>query len=525
MFDRAPSERDAAPLLRNLRRRWWLIVLVAVVAAEAGYEFTARKPKQYKATSALLFLNTNLDQELTGLQVFGNVDQARQAATNQSLVALPTISRAVAVALNLPGGLTANAVSLASDQGSDVLRIVVTDAQPVMAAKIANAYAQQYILFRQQSDRRLLSAALALLNSKIAALAPSDRNGTVGLTLIQDRNNLDLLSSLQTGDAEQVQSAVVPRSPSAPVPKKGAITGLALGLLAAIALVVAVERFDRRVKSAVELEELYGVPVIGTIPSSSALAAPGARGNARDQDAFSMVRAQLRYFDIDREVRRVIVTSADSGEGKSLVSLNLARAAARADDKRVLLIEADLRRPALTRWVGLDSVAGLSELLSHAQDLPSALHELVFSSDAVLPPSADADPEPAFDVLLAGAIPPNPGELLEGRRLVALLDHVASAYDLVIIDTPPIGVVSDAIPLVRQVDGIIVIGRVGYSRRDRAARLVKQLAELNAHVLGLVINASEAADLGGYYGYYTDTRDERPSGRRSPQRGAKTGRP
>lgn len=516
MFDRAPSERDATPLLRAIGHQWWLIALVALVAGVAGYVFTARKPKMYQASSALLFLNTDLDQELTGLQLFGAADPTRQAATDQSLVSLPTIAQAVGRQLHIPGGIVASEVTFGSSLGSDVLRVIVTDGSPVMAAKIANAYARQYILFRQQNDRRLLSAAATLLDSKIAAIPPADRNGQIALTLQQDRNNIDLLSSLQTGHAEQVQTASVPSSPSSPKPKSGAITGLALGLVAAMALVAALERIDRRIKSTREIEELYGVPVIGRIPTSNALVVPGARGNARDQDAFGMMRAQLRYFDVDREIRRVIVTSADAGDGKSLISLNLARAAMRADDRRVLLIEADMRRPGLTRSVGLASVAGLGDLLSQSQDVASAVHELVLSSDALPAPGWSDSPAP-FDLLLAGSPPPNPIELLESRRMTELLEYVGTAYDLVIIDTPPIGVVSDAIPLIHMVDGIIVVSRVNHSRRDHALRLVKQLRELNAHVLGLVVNAAETSDLGGYYGYDEPTSD---AGRGRAVRGA-----
>lgn len=514
MFDRAPSERDATPVLRALARQWWLIVLVAVVAGVAGYVFTARKPKMYQTSSALLFLDTNLDQELTGLQVFGTTDPVRQAATNQSLVSLPTIAQAVGRQLQIPGGIVASEVSFASSSGSDVLRIIVTDASPVMAAKIANAYARQYIVFRQQNDRRLLSAAATLLDSKIAAIPPADRNGQIALTLLQDRNNIDLLSSLQTGHAEQVQTASVPTSPSSPKPKSGAATGLVLGLVAAMALIAALERIDRRVKSTREIEELYGVPVIGRIPTSHALSVPGAPGNGRDQDAFGMMRAQLRYFDVDREIRRVIVTSADAGDGKSMISLNLARAAMRADDRRVLLIEADMRRPGLTRSVGLESVAGLADLLSQSQDVASAVHELVLSSDTLMAPGWSDDVAP-FHLLLAGSPPLNPIELLEGRRMIELLEYVGTAYDLVIIDTPPIGVVSDAIPLIHKVDGIMVVSRVNHSRRDHALRLVKQLRELNAHVLGLVVNAAETPDFDGYYDYDEPARDGGPRAHRA----------
>jgi succinoglycan biosynthesis transport protein ExoP len=268
--------------------------------------------------------------------------------------------------------------------------------------------------------------------------------------------------------------------------------------------VTLLERSDRRIKTPVEIEELYGVPVIGTVRESSALRGRGAIGTEREQEAFRMMYAQLRYFDVDRDIRRVVITSADTGEGKSTVSLNLARAAGRTGDKRALLIEADLRRPALTEMIGLESVAGLSELLSHSQNVASGLRELVVS-----PEPDEFGQSEGFDVLLAGATPPNPVELLASNRMAELMDLVDTMYDLVIIDTPPVGLISDPISLLHQVDGVLVISRLGRSRRDHAARLMKQIRGLNAPILGVVINGVRAT-AGGYYGYYGSTGSHKP---------------
>jgi capsular exopolysaccharide synthesis family protein len=281
-------------------------------------------------------------------------------------------------------------------------------------------------------------------------------------------------------------------------------------------VVAVLERRDRRIKTIEEVESIYGVPVIGTIPESSALRAGGS-GTPREEESFLMIRAQLRYFDVDRHIQRVMITSADTGEGKSLISLNLARAAARTDDKRALLIEADLRRPSLNKLIGRNGVAGLAELLSHSQDLETGLRELVVTPDQM----PETDHPIRLDVLLAGATPPNPAELLDSRRMEALLEAADSIYDIVIIDTPPIGVVSDAIPLVHQVDGLLVINRMGVSRRDHALRLMKRFASLNAHILGVVVNSYRAPDETdyGYYHYMRAESDGTGSrGRRARQR-------
>ena len=500
MFDRLAGERDGAWLVAALRRRWWVIVLMAVVAAAAAYVLSSHQTKRYTAKSALLFLNSHLDQELVGKQIVANADPTREAATNQSLVQLSTVSRMTAATLGIPVGRVSSDVSFGSDATSDVMPVTATDDSPKLAAAIANAYVQQYIQFRKNAAISQLDTAEALIISKLAAIPPGRQTGGVAQALLADRNELDLLKSAQTGDAEIVQTATVPHSASFPNPKKDGALGLLLGLLVGCAFATVLERRDRRIKSVDEVEEIYGVPVIGTIPESNALRS-GGPGTPREEEAFLMIRAQLRYFDVDRHIQRVMVTSADTGEGKSLISLNLARAAARTDEKRALLIEADLRRPSLHRMIGRDSIAGLAELLGHSQDLETGLRELV-----VTPDQMRDEQSLHLDVLLAGSTPPNPAELLESRRMGALLEAADSIYDIVIIDTPPIGVVSDAIPLVHQVDGLLVINRMGISRRDHALRLMKRFRSLNANILGVVVNSFRAPEDSGSGYYYTYTR-------------------
>ncbi len=378
-----------------------------------------------------------------------------------------------------------------------------------MAARIANTYVQDYILFRRRADQSQLAQAEQLVKAQVAEIPPSQANSSLAQSLRSRSYELSLVASLQTGDAEPVQTADPPKSPSSPIPLADALIGLALGLIIAGLLVFALERFDRRIKSIEEVEELLGVPIIGMIPASQSLRESPAAGTLREQEAFRMVRAQLRYFDVDRDIRRILITSADSGEGKSTLSLNLVRAAASGDDRRILLIEAELRRPSVGRMIGLGPLAGLAELLSHSQDLASGLRELVVS-----PGQPDDELIPAgFDVLVAGTPPPNPLELLESRRMSELLELADSMYDLVIIDTPPIAVVGDAIALVHQMDGVVVVTRIGYTRRDHAISVIKQLRHLRAQLLGVVVNGVRSGQ-SDYYGYEAYA----PAENRSPAR-------
>ncbi len=486
-------------MLNALARRWWVIALVALILGVGGYVISSQQTREYTAKSSLLFFTSQLDQELVGKPAITTTDPSRQAATNQALVELPTVAKMTATQLGIPVSRVLRDISFGSDTTSDVLPFTATDTSPTMAAQIANSYGQQYIAFRKAAAISQLSTAEDLVNAKLAAIPLNQQNGPVAAQLHTEKNTLDLLKSAQTGDAQVVQSASVPSSPSSPTPAKDGVLLLIVGLFVGLVVVAAIERRDRRIKSPEEIETLYGAPIVGMVPESASL--KSGRPTPRDEEAFLMLRAQLRYFDVDRTIKSVMITSADVGEGKTLVSFNLARAAAGTDDRRILLIEADMRRPRMSRLIGREPVAGLAELLSHSQDVESGLRELVLRPDQ----AADVDRPVGLDVLLAGSIPPNPIELLESERMLELLEYAHTIYDTVIIDTPPIGVVSDAIPLLHQVDGLLAVARLGTSRRDHAHQLAKRLRGLNANLLGVVIN-SYHRESAGYYYYYEDDR-------------------
>jgi capsular exopolysaccharide synthesis family protein len=504
MFDRLKSERDASQILLVLRRRWPIIIALAVIAAGAAYELAKRQPEKFTATADVLFATSPDSQLIFGVTVTPP-DTATQSATNQSLLQLPGVADATAAALHLPKSVVRTAVTFGTSASSNVVSVIANASGPILAATIANGYVHTFIGLRQSAQQTLLTHAQHTVSTAYNAIPAAFRNGTVASGLQGTALKLSLLASLSNGDAQAVQTATAPSSPSSPKPIPDGVLGLILGLLVGGGLAFMLERRDRSIKSAEEAAALYGLPVIGEIPARAKLAT-GAVGTVAEQEAFHLLRAQLRYFNVDRQVKRVLVTSAEGGEGKSFVALNLARAAVRTDGKRALLIEADLRRPALGRILGLSGMAGLAELLSQSHDLALGLREL----------DAEAFRTPRCDLLLAGATPPNPVELLESKGMAELLGYAASIYDVVIVDTTPIGLISDAISLVHQVDGVVIVTRLGHSGRDNASRLMTQLRELNAHILGLVINGSQAS--ASYFGYGGRGRDEMGAADRAARR-------
>lgn len=487
-----------------------LICLIGVPASALA--ISVLQEKQYTADASLLFRDPALDQKLFGSTFLQpSRDPDREAATNIKLVSLDAVAARTARAL--PGGLTSKDVSdkveVAAEGQSDVASVRATDPDPRFAAQLANAFAEQYIEFRREADRSKVREAQQLVQRQLEALTPAEMLGPRGRSIRERSEQLQVLASLQTGNAELVQQAQVPDSASSPNTARNVALGIVLGLLLGVGLAFLLERLDRRVRDPKEFEEIFDRPLLASIPESRALATGGPAQHQNlptgEQEAFRMLRANLRYFSVDRPVKSVLVTSAAPGDGKSTVSWNLGLAAAGTGAK-VLLMETDLRHPSLAASAGpLAPAPGLSTVLAGQIEFAEVVQ-------AVMVPNHHAGraPDRMMDVVVAGPIPPNPVDLIESERMRTVLREAEERYDLVVVDTPPTSVVSDAIPLIREVSGVIVVTRLGKSTRESVAQLRNQLVHLNAPTLGVVVNAFKA-DRGSYgygYGYGYESSDE-----------------
>lgn len=487
-------------MLRVLRRRAGLIALCFVVTAGAAVGFSLLQEKQYTASASLLFRDPGFDQKVFGSSVLNlGTDPTREAATNVKLVGLDAIADRTAKALGhgLTGPEVQGEVSVEAQGQANVVAVRGTNHDPRFAAKLANTFAEEFIVFRRDADRKKITEAQRLVERDLEKLSASERAGEQGRSLQDQVKKLQVLAALQTGNAELVQTADVPTSPSSPKTKRNGILGAFLGLLLGVGLAALFERLNRRLRETEELAEAYDLPVLGTIPESETLASvtDGSALPFAEAEAFRLIRARLRYFNVDHDVRTLLVTSSASADGKTTVAWNLARTAAGGGDAKVLLLEADLRNPGLSRQhPPLGAGPGLAELLTHGVDLSGATQKV-----AVEDRSNGEAPKRELDVIVAGSIPPNPAELIESHRMAELLEQLAESYDLVVIDTPPTSLLADAFPLMRQVSGVIIVGRLGKSTRDGAAHLKSELEKLGAPVLGVVANAVRTRR--GRYGY------------------------
>jgi capsular exopolysaccharide synthesis family protein len=486
------------------RRHLLLLAICLITVPAVALVYSLLQTKQYTASASLLFGTQSLEAKLFGFEP--SVDSQRETATNLKLVSADQVSVRTARALDIPGltpSAVRDAVSVTPEGESELIAIEATDEDPALAAQIANEFAGQYISFSRDEARAKIEATKAPIEAQLEEIPAADREGASAEVLERKIRQLDALEAIQTGKAELAQPAIEPSSPSSPRTTRNVALGILLGLLLGIGLAIAREQFDRRLRDLDDIDDILHMPVLGTIPRSRAISDRGAGAEltptGAEGEAFRMLRASLHYFNVDRTVTSILVTSAAAQDGKTTVAWNLALAEGRAGT-RILYIEADLRRPSLAASLGIGDDDGLSLVLAGVSQATGAMRTIS-----------------GVDVLTAGPLPPNPAELIESKRMSELLEWAEGEYDRVIVDTPPSAVVADAVPLFNRIGGIAVVVRLQKSPREPLEQLKDQLVNTGAPVLGIVVNGVEGPSDSGYYRGQTATGPfaaNGPSGRR-----------
>ena len=502
---------DLPRVLAVLRRQLPLIIAFALVAGGIALAVSLAQTKRYEARATMLFQRDSFDDQLFSDSSSSFRDPSREAATNQGLVAQPVVAQRAARRLGqLDAGTVAATISIEADEESDLVSIRAEDTDPERAALIANVYSEEYIGFRRDAARAKTRDAQQLIDRELRGLDPRELRSPEGRRLRERSNELKILASLQSGDAELVQRALVPGAPSSPRPKLNTAAGLALGLILGIVVALLLDRLDRRIKDDDDPEEIFRRPLIAAIPRDSktpkgqhaVLAEPSAL------EAFRMMRANLRYFNVDEPLTVVMVTSPSPEDGKTTVSWNLAAVAA-VGGASVLLIESDMREPEMAARWGVPPGGGLCEALTSNMSLAEAVSTVSLNGSSPSRTRLDSDGETRFDVLVAGGLPPDPSEMLDSASMRALIATAREHYDLVVIDTPPLRLVPDAIPLISAVDGVLIVIRANKTTRDDAEQLRDQLEKLNAPITGIVFNGLKQTGDPYGYGYYARPHSER----------------
>jgi capsular exopolysaccharide synthesis family protein len=504
MEDSRPDAMDLRRFLEILRRRFWLMLAVVAVSCGAAFGLTKLQAKEYTATASLLLTDPAADEALVGTTPAQASDPQREAQTNLDVASLRTVAARTArrLARTPTADEVAATIHVDGNPDSNVLSVNAKAGTPTRAAALANGFAQEFINFTRDAASGKLLAAKALMKRKIDDLRARGKRGSLLDALVTKANDLQVRASLQSGNGQILQSATPPDAPSSPKPRRNLMIGGFAGLLLAIGAALALEQLDRRLRRPEDVEEGLDLPLLGEIPRSRALATRRkllAELPAEEAEAFRMIRANVRYYALGRPLRSLLITSAGPDEGKTTLALYLAAAAAESGD-RVLLVEADMRRPSLAEVLGSMPADGLSAVLVGDGSLATMVVR-----QPVAPHTNGTSVAAGFDVLLAGSSVPSPARISESAPMHALLRQAQAEYDLVVIDTPPVGAVSDAIPLVSRVDGLVVVARVGENTRDAIHRLRDRLEKLDAPAVGVVATFTDPGSARYGYGYgYSD---------------------
>jgi tyrosine-protein kinase len=330
-------------------------------------------------------------------------------------------------------------------------------------------------------------------------------------TLYARQQELLIEKSLKRGEAELISEAKIPGSPFSPRPKHDAALGGLLGLLLGLGVAFLREQLDERLRTREEAETATGLTVLAELPFDEESAqepdavASQRRPSGALAEATRGLRTSLRFMGVDEPLRRMVVTSGGSGEGKSLVAANLATVYAQAG-MRTILVSADLRRPRVDAMFSVPAgTIGLSDLIAGlCEDHPSSNgHSSSGTSlEEALTLALRVTSVEGLFLLSAGKLPPNPAELLGSQRAGEVFGALSALADVVVIDTPPVLAVTDATVLASHADGVVIVASAGQTHKGGLARSAATLAATRARVLGLVLNKVDNKSGSGYgYGY------------------------
>ena len=525
-----PSRHDSASLhtyLGILRRRAWIIVICAITVPVVAYELSHRQTPLY-ATSADVYINEqNLAAALTGINTSAvSPVPGQTVATQASLASVPDVAaRALALA-NLhdrsPQALVGQ-TAITPNTDTNIIDFRVTDPSPTTAQLLATSYATAFTRYRNELDSQPIVRARHEVEKTMAGLAADGRKGSALYENLAEKDQqLETLQTLQTGGAVVIRKAD-PGGQVSPHPRRDAALGLILGLMLGLGIVFGAEALDTRIRTTSDLgSELGGLPLLARLPP------PAKKLQKRDElvmvaqpkhnaaEAFRLLRANLEFVRVTgNDVRTILVTSAVEREGKSTTAANLAITEARSG-RSVALVDLDLRRPYIDRFFRLVGVPGIADVVLGSVELERALQpiDLGLGSYATAAPSAasrNGGRSPmaeggALDVLVSGPVPPDPGEFVASERVQAILVRLRDSYDTVIIDSPPVLRVGDALTLSSDADGVVVVARLKVLRRSTVREMRRLLSAVPTRKLGFVVTGPIPGERSAYgdaysYGY------------------------
>lgn len=506
--------------LSVLRRRKWLGIAVLLLVVAAGAGWTMTRPPVYQS-SVRLAIRTPLDATVAGDQRSSN--PARDLRNEIEFITSDLMEKEVAK--TVPNRAR---IDVEASEDADVVEVSATSSNATLTADTANAYAKAYVQLRitevldansssMDEINRLLgdvnqqlndvNKPIADLDVQIATTFPgpaleelqrrrtnlaTSSQARIQSLLAQQQSYQSQLASLglrsqtiRTDGIRTLQEASVPSKPVGPNLVSNLVVAGVLGAVLAMAVVLLAEYFDDSVKSKDSLERIVA-PVLGVIPAvvgwrsqDEARVVTIDQPTSPEAEAYRSLRTSVKFLGIQQSLRVLQVTSPMAGEGKTSTVANLATVLARAGEK-VLVVSGDLRRPRIEKFLGVRADVGITSIL---------LGEM--SADEAIQP---VEGVAGLFVLATGELVPNPSEMLAWDWTKELIEGLAEEYSLVIIDSPPVVPVTDALVTARFCDATLVVARAGQTSRRRLTRCVELLDLVEAKVIGSVLNGAQSRD-------------------------------
>jgi succinoglycan biosynthesis transport protein ExoP len=490
---------DIKQYITPLLRWWWLLVVATLVAATSSYLAVRQQPPIYQAYATLMIGRLIQDPNPNSGE-FYLVQQL--AATYAEIGNREPVRQKVMEALGL-SFLPSTSVSALPN--SSMISIAVTDTDPKRARAVANELARQLILTsptgsnpEDQTRQQFVNEQLDQLQSQIkdtnaeieklqqqlgdlnSARQISDMQTQINaqqqkLTTMQS-NYASLLSTTQSGATNTlsiIEAAGLPRTPIGPNKKMTVALASAIGLTLAALAAYLIEFLDRGIKTTEQISRLVQFPVIGYIGNAGRSGWNHVIENPRSliSEEFRSLRTNLEFSGVDKPLKTILITSPDAGDGKTLVAANLALILSQTE-KKVILVDCDLRKPDVHRALGIKSRPGLAEVFREQLSVSDAIHNVDDQQLSVIP---------------AGSVPPNPAELLGSKRMKQILGTLSEIYDIVILDCAPLRT-TDALVLSAQVDGVVMVTRYAHTTENAIQAAAEQLKRANTRIVGVILN-------------------------------------
>lgn len=512
---------------KRIVRWWWLILLCTGIAAAASYVATSRQARIYQTTATLMVGQVFQKANPSG-QDFYTLELLAESYS-QIAVRQPILQGTIdSLGLEMGWWDLQWRVYAAPLPRTQLLAITVKDTSPERAVAIADEIAHQLLLqspsspenLARQERSQFVQSQLDDLEERIDRAQvqvkelqteletafsarqiqdiQSEIAGLEGLISNWQANYSDLLNFLEGGNNPNyltvIEPAQLPTVPVSPNVKMIVALASAVGFMLGLSGALLLEYIDDTVKTTEDLNASFGVTALGNVARMKGKDYKGRLVSAQDSfapevEAYRLIRTNIQFAAVDEPTKSIVVTSPSPGEGKSLTAANLAIVMAQAGHKTIL-VDSDLRMPVMHKIFQLPNVDGLTDLLrSPKSEIDETIKDTGIEN---------------LQVITSGPLPPNSSEMLVSLRMQELIQCLENMADMVIFDSPPILAVTDPAILSQRVDGIVLVVQTGRTHRGSIKQALNRLRQIEANVLGIVLNQAPGARAGYYYySHYT----------------------